>query len=691
MDFLAARKALLAKPQRIQWPIFALGIVITFLLSLLTFIKPDFFHFQDLKVYDTQLRSYRPSRVHESTQRPVIIDIDEQSLARYGQWPWPRYRLARLLDKLGEMNPASIAVDIIFSEPDRTSLLNIQQSLLAELGEVVHFEGNSTRLLDNDALFASVLARSPTVLAYGFQFGNEIGKPSTCPSGPLFAAKASDGEVVGDKWLYRPSAAVCSLTALAEKAGATGFINMAADEDGVIRRVPLVMWYQGGLYPSLGLRALMRAQGIEEGSLVLSGGRLASVRVGKATIPVDERGNVLLRMHANDPPFERISARDLLEDRVLRQRVSGRIVLVGTTALGLEPYHTTPLGTLVPGVVYHAQLIDNIQNYWYLTAPLWQGRLEIALVIFFGIVAVLLVSWVQSLASFFLLLITAIAVWFGSAWLAVTPGIIISPVMPLITLACIFTFCTFFKYLKEENILRQRNHDLVIMQNFTIQCLAALAETRDSETGRHIVRCQYYVKLLAEGLSQLPQYSAILTEETIDLLCKSAPLHDIGKIGIPDRVLLKPGRLTSYEYEEMKRHTTYGQEAIERAEQYYGAAVKESFLRLGKEMAYSHHERWDGSGYPEGLCKDAIPLSGRIMAIADVYDALICKRRYKPPFSHEEALALIQQGKGAHFDPQVVEIFMQLHQQFQQIAREFPDEDNQGGSYSGQAQGGGGK
>jgi putative two-component system response regulator len=195
----------------------------------------------------------------------------------------------------------------------------------------------------------------------------------------------------------------------------------------------------------------------------------------------------------------------------------------------------------------------------------------------------------------------------------------------------------------------------------------------DSETGGNIIRCQHYVKALAKSLSKRPHYVNILNEETIDLLYKSAPLHDIGKVGIPDSILLKPGRLTEDEYVEMKRHTFYGREAIRRAEQIFGRDVNDSFLRFGKEMAYTHHEKWDGTGYPEGLTGENIPIFGRIMAIADVYDALICKRRYKPSFTHDEAVAIISESKGTQFDPEVVDVFMEVKEEFEKIALQFPD------------------
>ena len=177
------------------------------------------------------------------------------------------------------------------------------------------------------------------------------------------------------------------------------------------------------------------------------------------------------------------------------------------------------------------------------------------------------------------------------------------------------------------------------------------------------------VRLLAASSNLSP----VLNDETIDLLYKSAPLHDIGKVGIPDSILRKPGKLTDDEFEEMKRHTFYGRNAIQSAERKFGKGVNNRFLQFGKEMAYTHHEKWDGSGYPEGLNGEDISFLGRIMAIADVYDALISKRPYKPPFTHEEAVSFIARGKGTHFDPEVVEAFLKVHEKFRKIALELPD------------------
>ncbi|WOX47158.1 two-component system response regulator [Aeromonas sp. XH] len=222
-----------------------------------------------------------------------------------------------------------------------------------------------------------------------------------------------------------------------------------------------------------------------------------------------------------------------------------------------------------------------------------------------------------------------------------------------------------------EQEVQRRTREVMAIQEVTIQAMASLAETRDNETGNHIRRTQHYVKLLAELLRDHPRFRHFLNDETIHLLFKSAPLHDIGKVGIPDHILLKPGRLTKEEFEIMMTHTTLGRDAIQRAEDQLGFPV--DFLRLAKEIAYSHQEKWDGSGYPQGLSGDDIPISARLMAVADVYDALISHRVYKPGMPHEEAVDIIRQGGGWHFDPDVCAAFLSATEQFKAIAERFSD------------------
>ena len=226
-------------------------------------------------------------------------------------------------------------------------------------------------------------------------------------------------------------------------------------------------------------------------------------------------------------------------------------------------------------------------------------------------------------------------------------------------------------YLEREVALRTL--EVQAIQDVTIMAMTSLAETRNNETGNHIRRTQLYVKALAEHLRDHPRFAHLLTDRMVDLLYKSAPLHDIGKIGIPDAILLKPGKLTVEEFEIMKTHTTLGRNAIEEAERRLGMRV--AFLSVSKEIAYSHQEKWDGSGYPEGLKGDAIPVSARLMAVADVYDALISKRVYKPAFPHEQACATIVKGRGTHFDPDMVDAFVAIAQDFLRISQRYPDPD----------------
>jgi putative two-component system response regulator len=222
-----------------------------------------------------------------------------------------------------------------------------------------------------------------------------------------------------------------------------------------------------------------------------------------------------------------------------------------------------------------------------------------------------------------------------------------------------------------ERLVEERSQEAELLKDVIIEAMGELAEYRDPETGSHIHRTRAYVQLLAETLVNQGHFLDQLTPEYIVLLWKSAPLHDIGKVAIRDSILLKPGKLTAEEFEEMKMHTLFGEEVIANLEQMAGQPT--SFLSCAKEIAGSHHEKYDGAGYPRGLAGETIPLAGRIMAIADVYDALISKRVYKNSLSHEEAMRIMLEGKGSHFDPVLIDAFVEVEPQFNQIAATHAD------------------
>jgi len=233
-----------------------------------------------------------------------------------------------------------------------------------------------------------------------------------------------------------------------------------------------------------------------------------------------------------------------------------------------------------------------------------------------------------------------------------------------------------FRYLAEDthhmlNCLKVSEDRLHQTRDACIFAISSLAETRDNETGAHIIRTQEYIKAICLYLKDKAKFKDILSDDVITLIYKSAPLHDIGKVGIPDSILLKPGKLTDEEFSVMKGHPLIGKMAIEKAEERSGYMP---FLDYAKEISVSHHEKWDGSGYPYGLKGDAIPLSGRLMALADVYDALITKRVYKPAFSHEKSKAIILEGRGGHFDPDIVDAFIAIEHEFISIAQSYKDQ-----------------
>jgi putative two-component system response regulator len=225
-----------------------------------------------------------------------------------------------------------------------------------------------------------------------------------------------------------------------------------------------------------------------------------------------------------------------------------------------------------------------------------------------------------------------------------------------------------------EHLVRMKTREVQLTQAVMIESLATLAEYRDPETGGHIKRTQNYVKALAVHLRDHERFRNVLDEKAIELLYLSAPLHDVGKVGVRDHILLKAGRLDDAEFEQMKKHTLFGEEALRLTEQKLGQST---FLRLAREIAATHQEKWDGSGYPRGLKGEEIPLPGRLMALADVYDALISKRVYKPPMPHEKAVESIRDGRGTHFDPDVVDAFLALEDTFRNIALTFADCDEE--------------
>lgn len=235
-----------------------------------------------------------------------------------------------------------------------------------------------------------------------------------------------------------------------------------------------------------------------------------------------------------------------------------------------------------------------------------------------------------------------------------------------------------------EAQVRQRTRELELVKDVSMQALATLAEKRDQETGNHLVRTRSYIELLMQDLCSHPRFAPQLRVVDQEMIAKAAALHDIGKVGIPDHILLKPGKLTPDEFAIMKTHAQIGADALSAAIERVLAARHEenthdgghyalSFLEVAREIAGSHHEKWDGSGYPHGLAGASIPLSARLMALADVFDALTCKRPYKAAVPLDETIEIIRRGRGSHFDPDIVDAFLARVQDFAAVAHRYAD------------------
>jgi adenylate cyclase len=666
-----SRNRRMRRDRRNRSRILLCGILLSALLFFLNLVKPNATDLLHYRFYDQVLSVTRG----EPSSVPVIVDIDEKSLSQYGQWPWPRYRIAILLDKLRNLGALSIGLDMLFAEDDRTSIDVIRKELLRDFGVDLDFRGVPQNLRDNDKRLTDALSRGAVVLGFQFLF-DEDSASEGCLLHPLNISRLTPvraGPVrAGEDSVFFTTArsASCNQKTFSEAAAGSGFFNISPDRDGILRRVPLIIEHKGRFYPSLALATLMRALDSSEVLLKIDRGWAESLSLNKTTIPLTEKGNMLIRFRGGEKTFDYVSAADILSDRVPKGRIQGKIAFVGTSASGLKELKSIPLDPVFPGVEVHATVVDNILKKDFLSRPKWVQGLESFLVLGLGILSAFILAWVGAGWSLLLLLILGAGVWQTSVWAFQGGGVFISPVLPLMALLCNFFLMTFAKFWQGEQRARERSRELAMVQEATIESMASLVEKRDPETGGHIKRTQNYIQLLAEYLKTQPEFSAFLDDETIDLLCKSAPLHDIGKVGVSDKILLKPGDLTVDEFEEMKRHTVYGRDAILSAERKLGNI---SFLRLARWMTYTHHEKWDGTGYPEGLKGDQIPVAGRLMALADTYDALTSKRSYKGQLSHEEAVHIIIEEKGSHFDPDVVEAFLKVKEKFRQVALKYAD------------------
>ncbi len=656
-----------------QWLIVLSGLLVSCVFIVVYLIQPAYFSLLGLKAYDVMLGSLPADK---GFREPLIVDIDEVSLAQFGQWPWPRYRVALLLDKLNQAGARAVALDMLFAEPDRTSLPLLQAEMKRDLEVEFSIQDLPARFRDNDAVLAGTLARGPFVLGYSFLY-EENSFSDISPAHPLNVISRSTSAAPLLSPCLEPQGVIVNLPELSQAAPASGFLNALSDCDGVLRRLPLIINLNGRYYPSLALAAVMQAKSADKIILNSFKGKLESLSLARGgLVPLDEKGNLLLYYHGKQGFYEYVAAADVLSDRVAEGKFKDRVVVVGATAAGLHDFQVTPLDSFYPGVEVHATMIDNLLQGKFLRQPVWARGGELVALFGIGIMATLFLAWARPWLSLLFFFGAGCGLWYGSFFLLKVQGFFVNPLYAMALMVVNFIFLTLLKYWREERALVKRNHDLLMAQDTTIISLTAMAETRDDETGGHILRIQNFVRILAEYLASQTKYKKQLDKEMIDLLYRSVPLHDIGKVGVLDRILLKYGKLTAPEFAEMREHPRIGRDILIKAEARLpvdSGGGGRSFLHVARELVYTHHEKWDGSGYPRGLRGENIPLSGRLVALADVYDVLRSRKRYKPALPHVEAAETIRNLRGTHLDPDIVDAFLALEGKFVEIVDRFPD------------------
>jgi HD-GYP domain-containing protein (c-di-GMP phosphodiesterase class II) len=619
--------------------VFLWGLIPVLVTAIVAVYRPTILARVEHTVYDILVRSASPRPRGTGV---VIVDVDERSLATVGQWPWGRDQVGDLITRLRGLGAATVALDIVFAESDRAKA---------------------------DDVLAARLREGHVVLGYAMRFDAGADERDTCVLHPIGLAVLHPREDTGDSPYFQATGVVCSLPNLAEAAGASGFLNAAPDADGILRRVPLIVGLNGRVYPSLALRAVMATTGTKQIVLEISNINAAWLTIDNRIVPVDGKSNLLLRYRGKKKTFPYVSASDVLNGHVPDGMLRGKIVFVGTTALGTREVVATPLDTLFAGVEVQATVADNLLELDFLTRSQFGAIVESQSGLVLGLAVALLVARTGITIGLIGGFGSIAAVWIGAVWLLSNRGVFVSPLFPTLGAIGGLGVMTVAKFTVERSRADTAGRDKAAAQRLMVQSLLSLTETRDAETGRHSRRTQQYARLIAEQLAANPAYHYYLTPERIDLLSSLAPIHDIGKVGIPDRILNKPGPLTPDELAEMRKHPVLGRDVILKAQEKVGVR-DDATLAMAKDIVYTHHERWDGTGYPQGLQGTQIPIAGRVMAIVDVYDAVVARNLYKPAMSHDAAVKFIVNGKGTHFDPAVVDAFVIVEPIFRHVALE---------------------
>jgi adenylate cyclase len=606
----------------------------------------------DYKLYDLFNQLIIDYNVDEHSV--VVIDIDDKALEEFGQWPWPRIVNAQLINQISEFNPATIGINIIFPEKDRSSPINIQNFYQNFFNYTIEMPTLPQSLKDNDLLLIESIKNSDSTLS--IYLSDETKLLSGCEG-----LNSSEYVFKNIDTSLKSKFILCNHQTIQSSIKSFGFINAEIDDDGLFRRMPLFMRYRDMILPSFGLAMLLNIDTLNNENIKNKFSILGH------SIRLDQDSYALLNFHSNLPPV--ISALDILQDKVPKERIQGKIVLIGSSAIGLNHSQLLANHDKISNTMIHATLIENILNDNLYVQPIHYKIINLSISFFLSLLMLLILfkRWYILILILFIFTMVTSTIWAVTLFLNNIYISIGYLWIPFLDFFFILSVSFILLYIKEQ----EKSHKaLLASHSATLDSISLIASMHDEETGEHIQRTKNYVKVLAKYFYEKKMYLNVLTPKYINLMYEAAPLHDVGKIGIPDSILKKPGKLTDEEFEIMKTHSTLGRNVIQNTMNSYN---KNEFLKVAYNIAFYHHEKWDGTGYPSGLKGDNIPLEAQFMTMADVYDALISKRRYKEAFTFEKAEEIIIQGRGTVYSPELIDAFIEVKDKFRDIALKWQD------------------
>lgn len=617
------------------------------MLLVMAFVaKSSFVTFIDYKIFDMFSKDTKTS-----SKSVIIVAIDEKSLSALGQWPWNRIITAKITQNILMAKPAVLGIDMILAEKDRTSLKEISKFYEHSLGLSIDINSVPDILQDNDKILSSALSANKSVLGTFMDNSNK-----ECEK---FTTIKSDQNI---KNLAKFSGMLCSYDTINNNASGNGFINSKISIDRNLRQNVSFVRYKDAIVPSLTMAMLMQI----DPNMTLKNAKFGTIELeflGQKRY-FNKKGTTLNTPY-DSKNFKIVSAVDILDANFDKSILTGKLVILGATATGLYDHYINTDGVMYPGVFYHASFLENFIKDSLIINPIFFKNIFFALSLVFSMLLIFLYNkkgYIYAIVFFSLasLLVTSIAYIFVKKGIYISAGyFLVTSIIPMVALSLFGAY---------KGVIERKNHilDMESANRSTIASMIAVVDSKDGETGGHIIRTRSYIEALCKYLYKKGLYKDIITPEFIEILYRAVPLHDIGKVAIPDDILKKEGKLTEEEMKIMKTHVQRGKEIIEKSISM--SETKNKFLISARNIVYTHHEKWDGSGYPQGLKGEEIPLEGRLMAIADVYDALVCERYYKKSYSFEKAEDIIISQSAKHFDPLLVEAFKKIRGEFRNIA-----------------------